>query len=309
MSSSGKIVVVAGASGLVGRALVAALMGDGWTVRRLVRRAPAGPEEYGWDPAGGTIDAAALVGAQAVINLAGENIAGGRWTEARRERILRSRVEATRTLVVACQALSTKPAVFLNASAVGLYGDRGEEVLTETSRIGVGFLTEVTLAWETHAEGAARAGMRTVLLRFGMVLAKEGGALGKMLPLFRLGLGGPLGRGQQWTSWIGIEDAVGVMLHALRDERIRGPVNVVAPTPVTNAEFTTTLGQALGRPAVLPAPAWALRLVFGAMADEMLLASTRVVPRQLERWGYRFKHPTLAAALAAVLAKPMPTAG
>jgi len=301
MNGTGKIAVVAGASGLVGRALVAALVRDGWTVRRLVRRTPVTAGEFAWDPAAGTLDAAALAGARAVINLAGENIAAGRWTTARRERILRSRVEATRTLVLALQAMPTKPAVLLNASAVGIYGDRGDEVLTESSGIGVGFLTEVTLTWETHAEGAARAGVRTVLLRFGIVLAADGGALGKMLPPFRLGLGGRLGGGTQWMSWIGIDDAVGAMLHALGDERATGAMNVVAPAPVTNAEFTAALGRAVRRPAVLPAPAWALRAMFGAMADEMLLASTRVAPRQLERLGYRFRQPTLDAALAAAL--------
>ncbi len=309
MSGAGRIAVVAGASGLVGRALVAALRAEGWAVRCLVRRPPARAGEFPWDPAAGTIDAAALAGAHAVINLAGENIAAGRWTAVRRERILRSRVEATRTLVLALQAMSERPAVLLNASAVGFYGDRGDEVLTERSGLGVGFLTEVTLAWETHADGAARAGVRTVLLRFGMVLAEAGGALGKMLPPFRLGLGGPLGRGRQWTSWIGIDDAIGAMLHALRDTRVSGPVNVVAPEPVTNAQFAAALGRAVGRPAVLPAPAWALRLLFGAMADEMLLASTRAVPRELERTGYRFRHPTLEVALRAVLAKPAATAG
>lgn len=309
MNETGKIAVVAGASGLVGRALGAALVREGWIVRRLVRRTPVAPGEFAWDPAAGTVDAAALAGAHAVINLAGENIAAGRWTAARRERILRSRVEATRTLVIALQRMATKPAVLLNASAVGIYGDRGDEVLTERSGMGVGFLTEVTLAWETHADGAARAGVRTVLLRFGMVLAADGGALGKMLPLFRLGLGGPLGRGTQWMSWIGIDDAVGAMLHALRDERARGALNLVAPTSVTNADFTAALGRAVRRPAVLPAPAWALRAVFGAMADEMLLASTRVAPRELERHGYRFRHPTIDAALAAVLTRSGAAAG
>ena len=309
MNETGKIAVVAGASGLVGRALGSALVREGWTVRRLVRRTPGAPGEFAWDPAAGTVDAAAFAGAHAVINLAGENIAAGRWTAARRERILRSRVEATRTLVVALQGMAAKPAVLLNASAVGIYGDRGDEVLTESSGMGVGFLTEVTLAWETHAEGAARAGVRTVLLRFGMVLSADGGALGKMLPLFRLGLGGPLGRGTQWMSWVDIDDAVGAMLHALRDERATGAMNVVAPTPVTNAEFTAALGRAVRRPAVLPAPAWALRAVFGAMADEMLLASTRVAPRQLERLGYRFRQPTIDAALAAVLSRPATAAG
>jgi len=292
-------IVIAGASGLVGNALVAALRIEGHEVRRLVRRAAQVPDEIRWDPVRGEIDRERISGVDAVVNLAGENLGAGRWTAARRERILRSRIDATRTLVAAVLGAAVKPAVFINASAVGFYGDRGDEVLTEESSRGAGFLPDVCTAWESAAARVGQVGVRTVMLRFGVILAREGGALAKMLPLFQLGLGGPLGTGRQWMSWISLDDAVGAIRHALRDERMRGPVNVVAPAPVTNADFTRELGRAVRRPAFLPAPAWALRLVLGkGMADEALLGSTRVEPRVLERVGYAFRHPTLAAALS-----------
>lgn len=298
-------IVIAGASGFVGRALLPQLKAAGHEVLTLVRRAARNPGEISWRPEAGELTAERLEGVDAVINLAGENLAAGRWTDARRERILRSRVNATRTLVVAIGKLARKPRAFLSASAVGFYGDRGDEILTEASEMGHGFLPEVCLAWETHAEGAARNGVRTVLLRFGMVLGREGGALAKMLPLFRFGLGGPLGDGQQWMSWIGMDDLIGAMLHALGDEKLAGVVNVVAPTPVRNAEFTRILGSVLRRPTMLPAPAWALHLAFGTMANEVLLASTRVEPRRLERAGFVFRQPELEAALRSlILARP-----
>lgn len=292
-----RCVLIAGASGLIGRALAARLERAGHDVRLLVRRAAIVPREISWDPAAGRLDPAAIAGVDAIVNLAGENIAAGRWTPARRTAILRSRVEATRTLVLALQQLPRKPEVVVSASAVGYYGDRGDEILSEEASIGQGFLSEVCLAWETHAEGAARAGVRTVLLRFGVVLAAAGGALAKMLPVFRAGLGGRVGSGRQWMSWVGLEDAVGVVEHALADPRCRGPVNVVAPAAATNAEFTAALASVLRRPAVLPVPAAALRLLFGEMADGTLLASTRAEPRALRRCGYEFRHPTLDAAL------------
>lgn len=294
-------IVIAGASGLIGSALVRVLRTAGHEVHRLVRHAAAlAPDEITWNPAAGELDAHALDGTDAIINLAGENI-GRRWTPARRERILRSRVDATRTLVGAIAAATPRPAVLLNASAAGFYGDRGDEVLTEASAIGRGFLPEVCLAWETHAQAAASFGVRTALLRFGMVLAPDGGALPKMLPLFRAGLGGRLGDGQQWMSWISIDDVVGVTRHVLAEARCAGPINVVAPVPVRNADFTAELGRALRRPTLLPAPAWALRLAFDGMADEALLASTRVLPQRLMETGYVFRHSTLDAALRAVL--------
>ena len=260
------------------------------------------PDEIAWAPAKGEIDHRGLEGAGAIINLAGENLGAGRWTSARRDRILRSRVDATRTLVGAMAQLAKKPGVFLNASAAGYYGDRGDEVLTEASSIGHGFLPEVCLAWETHAEGASRLGIRTALLRFGVIQASKGGALAKMLPLFRLGLGGRFGSGRQWMSWVGIDDVVGATRHVLNDSRCAGPVNVVAPEPLTNAEFARALARQLGRPALLPVPAFALRLVLGRMmADEALLASTRAMPQRLCDVGYTFRHPTITSALQAVL--------
>lgn len=294
-------IIVAGASGAVGSALVPALRAAGHDVRRLVRRVAQTPDEIAWNPAAGELDRAAFErgGVDAVINLAGENVAAGRWTKRRREEILCSRVDTTRTLVLAVKAMTVKPAVFINASAVGFYGERGDEVLTETSAIGHGFLPEVCLAWETHAEGAARLGVRTVLLRFGVVLTREGGALAKMRPLFRLGLGGRLGTGGQWMSWVSIDDVVGVVAHALAHRGCSGVLNVVAPGEVTNAEFTAVLGRVLRRPVLLPAPAWALRLVFGQMADEALLASVRAAPKRLKEGGYTFRHPSLEAALRA----------
>lgn len=294
-------IIVAGASGLIGSALVPGLRAAGHDVRVLVRRPARMAEELAWNPAGAGLDAAQVDGADAWINLAGENVAARRWSAAQRERILRSRVETTAAIVRALQKVRRKPAVLLNASAVGIYGNRGDEVVDEASAMGVGFLPEVCLAWETHAAGAAKLGVRTVVLRFGVVLAGGGGALARMLPLFRLGLGGPLGRGDQWMSWIAIDDVVGAMRHALETPALSGPVNLVSPSPVRNIEFARELGRALRRPAGLPAPAWALRLAFGQMADEALLASTRAMPRRLAESGYVFRQPALAEALRTAL--------
>ena len=296
-------IVIAGASGMVGSALAPVLRAAGHDVFRLVRgRTASGADEIAWNPAAGEIDHGRFADAGAVINLAGENLGAGRWTAARRERILRSRVDATRTLVATMAKAGRKPDVLLNASAVGFYGDRGDEVLTEKSGIGLGFLPEVCLAWETHAEGASRLGVRTVLLRFGVILSRDDGALAKMLPLFRLGLGGRLGAGRHWMSWIAIDDVVGAIVHAVSDVRCAGPMNIVAPAAVTNVEFTSALARALQRPAVLPAPAWALRMVLGrTMADEALLSSIRATPQRLSEVGFRFRYPTIGPALTAVL--------
>lgn len=296
-------IVLAGASGLIGTALGPALRAAGHDVARLVRGAPAAADEIFWDPGARILDATRLEDVDAIVNLSGENVASRRWTAAQRERILRSRVDATFTLVTAVTKLTRKPAVFLSASATGFYGDCGDEELTEASGIGHGFFPETCLAWETHAEGAARAGVRTALLRFGVVLAPGDGALAKMLPVFRLGLGGRVGDGRQWLSWIALDDGVAAICFALADPRCAGPINIVAPAPVTNAEFAATLGRVLRRPAVLPVPAWALRLVFGRLADETLLASTRVVPAKLLEAGFGFRHATLEAALRQMLGK------
>jgi uncharacterized protein (TIGR01777 family) len=289
-------ILVAGASGFLGHALVPALRAAGHDVHRLVRTAAAAPDAIAWDPARHVLEPELLDGVDAVVNLAGENIAAGRWTKVRRSRILRSRVDATTTIIDALSAMRRRPAILINASAVGWYGDRGDEELTESSRPGTGFLPDVCQAWEQQAEQAVRLGMRTVVLRLGTILAADGGALGKMLPLFRLGLGGRLGRGEQWMSWVARDDVIGIIEAALADVRYAGPLNVVAPYPVRNRGFTIELARALHRPTFAPVPAWALRIAFGRMADEALLASTRAVPERLLRLGYRFKVPTLTDA-------------
>ncbi len=290
-------IIIAGSTGLVGSALIPVLRMQGHEVMRLVRSRPEAPDEIPWNPAERQLPVARIEGADAIINLAGENVGAGRWTKARRVRIRASRRDSTATLVSAMNALARKPGVFVNASAVGFYGDRGDEMLTEASGPGPGFLAEVCQEWEKEAEAAMQAGVRTVRLRFGVILSPEGGALAKMLPVFRLGLGGRLGSGKQWMSWVSLPDALGAIGHALVHSACAGPVNVVAPGSATNAQFTARLGAALRRPALLPVPAVALRLLFGRMADEALLASTRAVPRALEQAGYVFQHPELALAL------------
>lgn len=295
-------VLVAGASGLVGRALVAELTARGHRVFRLVRRASAAPDEIRWDPATGACEPGILGEIDAVINLAGENLAAGRWTAARRAAILRSRVDTTRTLVAAVSRAARRPTVFINASATGIYGDRGDAVLTEASAPGTGFLAEVCRAWEEPL-AALPAGVRAVALRTGVVLTPQGGALAKMLPAFRLGIGGRLGSGRQWMSWITLDDLVGAIGHAMVDPRCQGPVNAVAPVPVTNAAFTAALGRVLGRPTVFPVPAFALRLLFGQMADDALLSSARVEPKALLDTGFEFRHRGIETALRHVCAK------
>lgn len=298
-----KRIVVSGASGMIGQALVPFLQTQGHEVLRLVRRAPVGADEIFWDPANNELDTAKLEGLDAIVHLAGENVGDGRWTAARRERILRSRVDSTRTLITTLAKLKRRPKAFVSAAAIGFYGERGDDVVTEEAEIGHGFLPEVCLAWETHAEGAARLGIRTALMRFGVVLSPAGGALAKMLPVFRAGVGGPLGSGRQWMSWVSIDDAVGAIYHALLDSRCVGPVNTVAPSPVTSAEFAASLGRVLRRPAILAVPAAVLRLALGAMAQETILTSTRALPEKLQRTGYGFRHPTLESALRHVLGR------
>ncbi len=295
-------VLVTGASGFVGSAIVPSLADEGHFVVRLVRTAPApGRSEVAWNPAGGTIDLDALEGLDAAIHLAGANIAAGRWTAAIKRRIRESRVGGTRLLCESFARLDRPPKVLVCASAVGYYGDGGHAVLREDSPAGTGFLAGVCREWEAAAEPAERRGVRVVRLRIGMVLSERGGALARMLPVFRAGLGGRVGSGAQYVSWIALDDLVGAVGHAIRTEALDGPVNAAAPNPVTNREFAKTLGRVLGRPAVLPAPAFALRLLLGEMADELLLASARVEPGRLLRSGYRFRHPELEEALRHLL--------
>jgi uncharacterized protein (TIGR01777 family) len=296
-------VVVSGSRGLVGSALVPFLTTGGHRVTRLVRGMAAGPDETAWDPARGLVDASRLDGVDAVVHLAGENIAAGRWTPARKAEIRRSRVDGTRNLCEVLARLPRPPKVLASASAIGFYGDRGAETLTEESAPGTGFLTDVCREWEAATEPASRAGIRVVNLRFGMVLSPRGGALQKLLLPFRLGMGGRLGDGRQFTSWIALDDAIGAIHHALCEESVRGPVNAVAPEPVSNAEFTRTLARVLRRPTLLPVPAFAARLAFGEMADALLLAGARALPARLQASGYRFRFPDLESALRHLLGR------
>jgi uncharacterized protein (TIGR01777 family) len=295
-------VLIAGGSGLVGRSLARTLRAAGFEVRRLVRRAPSAPDEIAWDPARGHLDPGALAGVEGVVNLSGRSLFAP-WTRRVKAEIMDSRVRPTRLLVETVAAVEPRPRVLVSASAVGYYGSRGDEVLTEASSPGTGFLAEVAQAWEAEARRAAQSGIRVVCARFGLVLARGGGALGAMAPLFRLGLGGPLGRGQHWWSWIHIDDLVSAITTALSSPSLEGPVNLVAPTPVTNREFARTLAGALHRPALVPAPAFAVRLVLGEMAEEMILASQRVMPARLLAAGFAFRWQELAAALENLTAR------
>ncbi len=289
-------IAVTGSSGLVGSALVPFLTAGGHRVTRLVRKAAAG-DDVTWDVVRGVQDPSRLEGLDAVVHLAGENIAAGRWTEARKAEIRRSRVEGTQRLCESLGRLGRRPKVLASASAVGFYGDRREEILTEDSAPGGDFLARVCQEWEAATEPASQAGIRVVHLRFGMILSAAGGALKKMLLPFKLGAGGRIGSGAQYMSWIAIEDAIGAILHALSVGSLMGAVNAVAPVPVTNAEFTRVLARVLSRPAVAPMPAFAARLAFGELADALLLTSQRVMPTRLQASGYRFQHPELAGAL------------
>jgi len=296
------IVAVTGASGLVGSALVSSLTAGGHRVIPLVRRAPRpGESALRWDPSSGAITPAGAAGADAIVHLAGDSIMGLRWTAEKKRRIRESRTTATRLLVHTLTRLPKPPAVLACASGIGYYGSRGDEVLTEESRPGMGFLAELAREWEAAAAAAIAQGIRVVHLRLGVVLSARGGALAKMLTPFRLGLGGTIGDGAQWMSWIALDDVIGAIGHALTTDRLRGPVNAVAPAPVTNAEFTRTLGRVLGRPTLVPLPAFAARLALGEMADELLLTSQRVVPARLQASGYAFRHPTLEGAFRAAL--------
>ena len=290
-------IAVSGASGLLGRSLDAFLSAGGHEVHRIVRRGNPGPREIPWDPRGGFLDAERLEGMDAVVHLAGENIASGRWNAARKAAILESRAAGTRLVAETLAALTTPPRVFLGASAVGYYGDRGDERLDESAASGRGFLAEVCRQWEAAALPAARRGIRVAHLRFGVVLSAAGGALARMLPAFRFGAGGPVGSGRQFVSWISREDAIGAVHFALCREEISGAVNVASPEPVPGAALAKTLGRVLGRPAVARLPAGAVRLVLGEMGSELLLASQRVEPRRLLDAGFPFRQADLETAL------------
>lgn len=290
-------VVVSGSHGLIGSALLPALTAAGHRVRRLVRGA-AGAGEVAWDPEAGTVDAAGLAGADAVVHLAGVGIGDKRWTQERKRRIRESRVTGTATLAAALAGLPEPPAVLVSGSAVGYYGDRGDEVLTEDSGPGTGFLADAVRDWEGATAPAADAGVRVVHTRTGVVQTPEGGALAKQLPLFRLGLGGPLGWGRHWVSWVSIDDEVGAILHALGTDSLRGPVNLCAPEPATSTAMARAIGHALRRPAVLPVPGFAIGVAVGRqMTGEMVLASQRAVPEKLVASGYRFRHADVGAAM------------
>jgi uncharacterized protein (TIGR01777 family) len=295
-------VLVSGSTGLIGSALLPHLSGSGDEVLRLVRRIPCpGKAQIYWNPVAGRLEPAELEGLDAVVHLAGENISGGRWTPEKKARIRDSRVRGTRLLAEAISRLAHPPAVFVSASAIGYYGSRGEEILGEESQPGSGFMAELCQAWEAATAAAAQEGVRVVNLRMAPVLTPRGGILRRLLMPFRLGLGGKIGNGRQYMSWITMDDLVCVILRVLRSDSLRGPINVASPKPVTNLEFTRTLGRVLRRPTFLTVPPAGLRLLFGEMADELLLSSTRVEPARLKARGYRFRHSDLESALRHLL--------
>ena len=300
-------ILVTGSSGLVGTNLVSALARAGHTVCRLVRPQSVGGGDakegfaVAWNPATGELGGAG-VGADAVVNLAGASIAGGRWTAERKVLLGTSRIDTTRALVGALAKMNARPSVLVSASAIGIYGDRGDETLSEDSKPGTDFLADLAKQWEAEALKAEALGIRVVLARFGIILAREGGALVKMLTPFKLGAGGRLGSGKQWMSWVTLEDVAAILRFAIENASVRGAINVVSPQPVENFEFTKILAKAVHRPAFFPAPAFALRLALGEMAHALLLSSQRVTPQRMQQLGYRFLHPDLTSALAAVLA-------
>src|SRR5271170_6889596 len=297
-------VLISGGSGLVGAALTSGLRGDGHSVCHMVRPGgEAAPGDVQWNPLSAQVDVPAMEGFDALVNLNGASIAGGRWTPKRKTILRGSRVDSTRVLVDALSHLRQPPRVFICASATGYYGNRGDEVLTESSGYGNDFLAILCRAWEGEAARAAAAGIRTVITRFGVVLSAHGGALPRMLTPFKFGAGGRLGSGKQWMSWIALEDVVRVLRTAIDDARWNGPVNLVSPEPVRNSEFTRVLASVLHRPAIFPAPGFALRLALGEMADALLLSSQRVQPECLVRYGYTFRYENLEAALHAIVTK------
>ncbi|MDZ7289650.1 MAG: TIGR01777 family oxidoreductase [candidate division KSB1 bacterium] len=295
-------ILVTGSTGMLGTMLIDSARAAGHRITRLVRSPLQSSEPaVHWNPEAGILNAGDLEGFDAVFHLAGESIAGGRWTRAKKAKILGSRVQGTRLLSETLAQLAKPPKVFVSASAIGYYGNRGNEILREESASGTGFLPEVCQAWEKAANPARQKGIRVVHPRMGVILSSQGGALAKMLLPFKLGLGGVMGNGRQYWSWVSLEDVIGVFQHMLTTEELDGPVNVVAPNPVTNREFTKVLGRVLSRPTVFPLPAFAIKLVLGEMAQALLLDSARVEPAKLLATGYKFKHADLESALRHLL--------
>lgn len=295
-------IAISGSSGLVGRNLTRFLHGKGYAIVRLVRRAPSAADELFWNPENELLDPGALRDIDVIINLSGESIASGRWTKAKKEKILHSRVSATKTLCKTVLAMDRPPQVLINASAIGYYGSSEGIEVDESSPPGAGFLAEVCRQWEEPLITLDQTPVRVVIVRTGVVLSTEGGALQKMLFPFKLSLGGVLGSGNQYMSWIGMEDLLRVFLHAIKASSLKGPINAVASHPVMNKEFTKCLGKVLHRPAILPMPACILRFILGEMADEMLLSGAKVLPRKLEESGFVFNFPTLELFLEHILA-------
>jgi uncharacterized protein (TIGR01777 family) len=297
-------ILISGASGLTGQALGRTLQAQGHSVARLVR--PGGVSLAGdvrWDPLAATIELDAIEGTDAVVHLSGARINKGRWTAERKAVLRSSRIDTTRMLVDSLSSLRKKPRVFVSASAIGCYGDRGDEILTESSAIGTDFLSLLVRDWEAEASRAEQNGIRSVLLRFGVILSKDGGALPQMLLPFKFGLGGRLGTGKQWMSWIALDDAVGIICSAISNDNLSGPLNVVTPNPLTNADFTRIAAAVLDRPAIFAAPAFALRLALGEMAGALLLASQRVIPERLLAERYRFHFAEFESALRSIIAR------
>jgi uncharacterized protein (TIGR01777 family) len=297
-------ILISGSHGLVGTALIKALETEGHEVFRLVRYAPRSEAEVEWSPDRYSIALAMIEGFDAVVNLAGESIAEGRWTDEKKRRIRESRVKGTKLLGDALANLTKRPKIFICASAIGYYGNRGDEILMESSAPGNDFLAEVCVEWEKATALATEKGIRVVNARFGVILDAHGGALAKMLPPFRMGIGGKIDSGKQWMSWIALDDVVGGLKFALANETLRGPVNFVAPNPVRNAEFTKTLGKVLSRPTLFPIPAFGVRLLFGEMGEALLLGGQRVEPERLKSSGYQFQYSQLQTALSHALQKP-----
>ncbi|MFA7323171.1 MAG: TIGR01777 family oxidoreductase [Candidatus Nanopelagicales bacterium] len=296
-------VAITGASGLIGSALVPHLRANGHEVHRLVRRAASATDEITWDPSTGSVDLARLQGIEGVVHLAGAGVGDHRWSDEYKRQILQSRVDGTRTIVNAMAQLEIKPRVLVSGSAIGWYGDTSDRIVDESAPAGHGFLADVVQAWEAAAQPAAESGIRVVRARTGLVVARQGGAWARMFPLFKLGLGGRLGSGRQYWSWISLRDEVAALTYCLTNEAISGPVNLTGPTPVTNAEVTAAMGQIMGRPTLFPAPAAALKIVLGEFSSEVL-GSSRVVPSTLEHAGFIWSDPTIASAIRTAWQSP-----